>query len=199
MRIRHLASGKYLAVDTSQGPLEEIGGGAEAWFGCCLVDDSAPPDSQLLDGSGAAVAAAGSLDYLDGDGGSFFEDEGLSVALPASSLLFHVTSTDVSYDEQTEKKIKNRFYQSKKMSKLSVYPSLSLLPLFFLFLLLLLLPLLNWRCFPPDGQGWLLADDGHFGPHRASLRRRSGGDQGSPLPAQQRKTQGTHVDLISWY
>ena len=60
VRVRHVPSGRYLAVDTASGPLPRsatataVGGDVrEVWFGCLLVDDAVRPG----EGEGDAFAA----------------------------------------------------------------------------------------------------------------------------------------------
>ena len=80
-RLRHLTSGKYLAVDTPSGPIKEIG--SEFYYGCSLVDDSSVSDGNDDDAELLTLAA---------------EDAGLNTSLPPKCLVFHITCSDKSED-----------------------------------------------------------------------------------------------------
>ena len=67
VRVKHVPSGKYLCVNTSQGPLYQVAAG-EDWYGCSLVDDAAISEDELLENR---FADPQSLVFrVEGDGGS---------------------------------------------------------------------------------------------------------------------------------
>jgi hypothetical protein len=103
VRVRHVPSGRYLAVDTASGPCnnpDDFGSGpnAERWYRVCLVDDAAlEEDDYYHDGTTNnndkkdATAAARSP-----GGKTMLElDDGFKTVEP-SRLEFHVASADVT-------------------------------------------------------------------------------------------------------
>jgi len=50
VRLKHVPSGKYLRVNTSQGPLYHVAAG-EDWYSCSLVDDAAINEKELQESS----------------------------------------------------------------------------------------------------------------------------------------------------
>ena len=97
VRVRHVPSGRYLAVDTASGPCnnpDDLGGSssgpnAERWYRVCLVDDAAlDEDDYYHDGTNnnkdatAAARSPGGKTMLELDDG--FK------AVDPSRLEFHV-------------------------------------------------------------------------------------------------------------
>ena len=86
MAVRHMASGKYLAVETSSGPFAQGPSGlSEDWFLAFLVDEVS---------QGSRIR--GTDESCSKNEGSEFTDRGWEVAKSEAAMSFYITTADLT-------------------------------------------------------------------------------------------------------